>query len=143
MDACTYESITGRKDYYGFKSVLKNGTATNRFGCDDETIVFNRVQTWTETEFKIFGYMPFELQTNQVAVVVACSTPLQMFDTFDMFGNYHVYSAMPTFTTFTVNGWQHTFDETSLNVICTNQISIGAMPPLWNFAVSFAIFDLF
>jgi hypothetical protein len=64
MDACTYESITGLKNYYGFKSLLKNGTFTGRYSCDDDTIVFNRIESFT------FTNATFVLNANQVGVVL-------------------------------------------------------------------------
>ena len=64
MDACTYESITGLKNYYGFKSLLKNGTLTQRFSCDDDTIVFNRIQSFT------FRSTTITLNANQVGVLL-------------------------------------------------------------------------
>jgi hypothetical protein len=67
MDACTYESITGLKNYYGFKSLLKNGAFTSRFSCDDDTIVFNRIESFT------FG-AGFNLNNNQVGVVLNLGT---------------------------------------------------------------------
>jgi hypothetical protein len=69
MDACTYESITGLKNYYGFKSLLKNGLWTQRYGCDDDTIVFNRIESYTW----IGG--GFTLNPNQVGVVLNLSCP--------------------------------------------------------------------
>jgi hypothetical protein len=68
MDACTYESITGLKNYYGFKSLLKNGTWTQRYSCDDDTIVFNRIESFT------FGIGGFSLRSNQVGVVLNASS---------------------------------------------------------------------
>jgi hypothetical protein len=67
MDACTYESITGLKNYYGFKSLLKNGQWTQRYGCDDDTIVFNRIESFT------FNGGGFTLNANQVGVVLNCT----------------------------------------------------------------------
>jgi hypothetical protein len=64
MDACTYESITGLKNYYGFKSLLKNGQWTQRYGCDDDTIVFNRIESYTWVSGS------FALNANQVGVVL-------------------------------------------------------------------------
>jgi len=64
MDACTYESITGLKNYYGFKSLLKNGLITGRYSCDDDTIVFNRIESFT------FFSGGFVLNANQVGVVL-------------------------------------------------------------------------
>lgn len=64
MDACTYESITGLKNYYGFKSLLKNGAWTQRYSCDDDTIVFNRIKTYT------FSLTAFNLASNQIAVII-------------------------------------------------------------------------
>lgn len=64
MDACTYESITGLKNYYGFKSLLKNGAITGRYACDDDTIVFNRIESYT------FTSATFLLNSNQVGVVL-------------------------------------------------------------------------
>lgn len=64
MDACTYESITGLKNYYGFKSLLKNSGATERYSCDDDTIVFNRIVTLS------FAFGPINLNSNQVAVIL-------------------------------------------------------------------------
>jgi hypothetical protein len=67
MDACTYESITGLKNYYGFKSLLKNGGWTQRYSCDDDTIVFNRIESFT------FFAGGFSLAPNQVGVVLNIS----------------------------------------------------------------------
>ena len=67
MDASTYESITGLKNYYGFKSLLKNGTWTQRYSCDDDTIVFNRIESYT------FNSGGFILYPNQVGVVLNLS----------------------------------------------------------------------
>jgi len=67
MDACTYESITGLKNYYGFKSLLKNGVLTQRYSCDDDTIVFNRIESYTWLSGG------FTLNSNQVGVVLNCS----------------------------------------------------------------------
>lgn len=68
MDACTYESITGLKTYYGFKSLIKNATRTGVFGCDDDTIIFNRVQTYRG------GALSISLESNQVAVILNATT---------------------------------------------------------------------
>jgi hypothetical protein len=59
-----FESINGFKNYYGFKSLLKNGVITGRFGCDDDTIVFNRVTV-------IPAVTNYALDLNQVAVLMA------------------------------------------------------------------------
>ena len=64
MDACTYESITGLKNYYGFKSLLKNGDWTQRYSCDDDTIVFNRIESYT------WSAGGFTLNANQVGVIL-------------------------------------------------------------------------
>jgi hypothetical protein len=64
MDACTYESITGLKNYYGFKSLLKNGGWTQRYGCDDDTIVFNRILKATGNNEVV------NLKPNQVGVIL-------------------------------------------------------------------------
>lgn len=61
MDACTYESITGLKNYYGFKSILKNGLSTQRYSCDDDTIVFNRIVSTTAN---------YTIASNQVGVIL-------------------------------------------------------------------------
>lgn len=68
MDACTYESITGLKNYYGFKSLLKNGAWTQRYSCDDDTIVFNRIENFT------FQGGGFSLLPNQVGIVLNMTT---------------------------------------------------------------------
>jgi hypothetical protein len=67
MDACTYESITGLRNYYGFKSLLKNGGWTQRYSCDDDTIVFNRIESFT------WNGGGFSLNANQVGVVLNCT----------------------------------------------------------------------
>ncbi|MEY2670889.1 MAG: hypothetical protein RLZZ577_1205, partial [Bacteroidota bacterium] len=51
-------------NYYGFKSLLKNGGWTQRYSCDDETIVFNRIESFT------FNGGGFVLEPNQVGVVL-------------------------------------------------------------------------
>ena len=70
MDACTYESITGLKNYYGFKSLLKNGAWTQRYSCDDDTIVFNRIESYT------WSNGGFSLNPNQVGVILNMSNEM-------------------------------------------------------------------
>jgi hypothetical protein len=133
MDACTYESITGLKNYYGFKSLLKNGLATQRYGCDDETIVFNRVVSVSSQLYTYFN--PFNLATNQVAVLLNSSSQFisfyQPFPELMMFGDVDgfVISTQP--------------DSLLLGQVITGSIIPASSGVGLNITVTIAIFDLF
>ena len=77
MDAKTFESITGMKNYEGFKSLLKNSmfanggiTGVDFYSCSDETIVFNSIiQTDTINAY------PW-LLLNQIGVLLSANGPV-------------------------------------------------------------------
>lgn len=129
MDACTYESITGLKNYYGFKSLLKNGGWTQRYGCDDDTIVFNRIESFT------FTTGGFVLNPNQVGVVLNISNQLVTVAP-------SIYVQEGIFS-YDVDNQQMVLlpDALVKGVVCTN--SIGSTIAFDRHMIVLAIFDLY
>lgn len=127
MDACTYESITGLKNYYGFKSLLKNGSFTGRFGCNDQTIVFNSVKNYSQ------GVV--NLASNQIAVFLNTSSnyflPLATQNVYDMIYAKDVNN----------NTMKFGPDQNVIGMVATQQIIVGTGSAISNIIV--AIFDLY
>lgn len=63
-----FKSITGLCNYAGFKFLLENGLATNRYTNTDDTIVFNSLRTHSSSTAG-----SDTLNTNQVAVILNSS----------------------------------------------------------------------
>ena len=129
MDACTYESITGLKNYQGFKSLLKNGIETQRYGCDDNTIIFNRVETYNLALF------PITLPINQVAVVLNLSSSYKALSSTSF-----IQSAI---TFYDVNGYQNTAQPDQQVIGLVARQTIGTYIPSTQISCVVAIFDLY
>jgi hypothetical protein len=127
MDACTYESITGLKNYYGFKSLLKNGGWTQRYSCDDDTIVFNYIKSYPQGVIN--------LAANQVAVVLNASS------------NYYAISATQwapdaIYSKDVANNTVKFIpDQNVIGMCLTQQIIVGTGSALSNLVI--AVFDLY
>lgn len=130
MDACTYESITGLKNYYGFKSLLKNGAYTQRYSCDDDTIVFNRIESFT------FSSGGFSLRANQVGVVLNLSVTYH-----EVSGSNWVVESIQSKDvdnqTFFMFG-----NQTVIGSVCT-QLLAGTYSSTTTHYIVLAIFDLY
>ena len=131
MNAEQYKSITGLDNYEGFKSNLKNGMVTRRFGCDDNTIVFNSVRTISQSAYTI------NLLSNQVAVFLnGNTTPMSMGGTsFD-----NVYGYRDINGTFSYGTLKSTILKGTLAV---NQIVLDAYYTGIPMTITYAIFDLY
>lgn len=131
MDCLEFESITGFRNYEGFKSALKNSIRLSNYSISDKTIVFNRVVT-----FRSDGNQTFTLDNNQVGILLNVSQTsdnLGHSDKLDMFEYYDL------------NGDQIiTYSNTLINgVYFTIEMSPSKVYGSGFTGMTFAIFDLY
>ncbi len=127
MDACQFKLITGLSNYEGFKSLLKNGNNTKRYTNEDDTIIFNKIETTSLTAGII------SLKINQVAVILDISSE------FDVLLNTYAGLIITD-----VNGALFTVypDQNFIGRVICFPMSFNNSPGLYK-SVTYAIFDLF
>ena len=136
MDACTYESITGFKNYYGFKSLLKNSLRYRNYACDDDSIVFVELESITATRAQV---TPYVLQANQVAVVISSTSAVTLWN--NLPSNTVEENA---FMSQNVNGDMIFFNQVHGNgLVLHSFISAFLQTPNADCAITFAVFNLF